>query len=229
MEENKTRSSPYSFIPDASYELIVYISSGILFVALIGLIFFSPEGIYIKFAGTGTFEKFIIVVGIIFITYVYGQMASVLSTYLVKKQVQKFVEKFMSSKSDDFNFNYPHINEKFELLRKFPNKLYNNQWSLLYFMKRLHPDIGDDLLERYARLKLARLNAFNLMLLLVAFCISTLFFSIGIESTLIEYDYLTLKFGTLIVLTLGFIIEYTQRQIWFGDILIKSSASIPSD
>lgn len=221
------RTSPYSFIPDAAYELIVYIFSGVLFSIIAVILFADCKYLYSKYLEVETFEKIVMFILLGICLYVYGQMASVFATYIVKKPSRYIVKHLRKRRLDDFDFNYQNLLTNFHTLINFPNKTKGNYWSLLYYMNINHPEIYDDLMVRYARVKLARLNSFNAVILSFIYIVGAIFHSIHpIQISAISLNPFIMKLSICLVFLLFSFVEYIQRQCWFGDIMVKAIAGM---
>ena len=224
---SKKKTAPYSFIPDATYELVVYIFSGAVFATLVTLVFFNPVALFAFFVSLGTFEKFLLLflfgVGL----YSYGQIASVFAAHVVKKPARFLVKRLRRKRLEDFDFDYPVLLADFRIFTRYPKKLKGNYWTLLYYLTVHYPDVADDLWERYARLKLARLNCFNacvLLLALVIVVIIELIHPLNLPASILRPW--SLKFCICFLFLGASLVEYAQRQCWFGDILVKACAAI---
>jgi len=129
--------------------------------------------------------------------------------------------------SRDFFFDYQGLIKGFDLLDGLSDKQRGNYWTLIYWIKVNHPTIGNDLLERHARLKMARMNALNSFIILFLSFLCLIFKPEFMANSTIKrggVEYLAL-IGSMVA-TLLFSFEFYQRQVWFGDIVIKIFASL---
>jgi hypothetical protein len=126
----------------------------------------------------------------------------------------------------DFFFDYQSLLKDFPLLEQLSEKQRGNYWTLIYWLKINHPSIGNDLLERHARVKMARMNALNsffiFLLSLFSFSNPALMTNAAIYNDSVRVYALI---GSCII-TMLFAFEFYQRQCWFGDIVVKIFASL---
>jgi len=83
------------------------------------------------------------------------------------------------------------------------------------------------MLERHARVKMSRMNALNSFVVFLMALYSRTFEPAILENSLIRKPHVS--FLVLFVSLLGtlmFAFEFYQRQCWFGDIVLKISASL---
>jgi hypothetical protein len=127
----------------------------------------------------------------------------------------------------DFFFDYQGLLKEFTLLEEFSEKRRGNYWTLIYWIKTNHPSIANDLLERHARVKMARMNALDCFVL---FLLSLL--SIFVHPTFTANALISTSGGKWSALigtagaTVLFAFEFYQRQCWFADIVLKILASV---
>jgi len=216
---NKLADKTISTIPNMFYDLIAYFFSGSIFFFLV-LILSYPFDSIIKFieGNTNTKNIIIILLSISFI-YIWGQVASTFSSYLVKKPITFLLKRILKKVNDGFFFKHDELLKNFSILEYYPEKLKGNYWTILYYIFLVSPNIGLDLMKRYARCKLARINSFNFLLLGIY---SLLLLIFNISQIEIKFLY------SLILFFLTFIMycDYYQRQKWFNDIIIKIFASV---
>jgi hypothetical protein len=209
-------------IPGAFYDLIVYYASGILLITVI--VISSVElNVFTKALSTiGALDKLLLAFIALSVGYVYGQMSSALSSFFIKKPVSRIAKSLKLRSYKDYKFDYFREDKSFSLLQECEKELKGNYWTLIYYIKLNAPEISDDLMKRYARVKLARANAFNFFILSVVSLITSI--SDNVASKLGLFDvHLSAQWWTVLcfVLTLLFCVEFYQRQAWFGDIFIK--------
>jgi hypothetical protein len=221
MDEFVTKS--YRSIPDAFYDIIVYMGSSIVFFFF--LITIAPieellEDIVYRW---GLLDKIILVVAAVAFGYIYGQLASTLSYHFVKRPMNRIVRRFRLKSSSDYFFDYPSLLEDFEMFDRIDvKKKDRNYWTLIYYIKMIHPDVGSDMVKRYARCKLARIGAFNFLVLIVL-AISLFASGIATSENAFLPGYLDpiAIVGVLLLLLVASWFEFYQRQSWFGDFLVK--------
>jgi len=208
------------------YDVIVYFSSGAIVVTALLLTTDVWEKIGPQLLPLTGGIQLLAIFFLLCVFFVYGQMASTFSEVLIKRPISVIVRKFAKDKADDFLFSYSKDLRKFTLLNKFPKKVERNYWTVLYWLKIHHPSVAADLIKRYARVKLARVNAFNCLVFCIAcFVEYVLSRASWYNINIFKYDtvVLGLLFSCLLVI---FAMEFYKRQCWFGDILIKTLAAV---
>jgi hypothetical protein len=213
-------------IPGAIYDLIVYYGSGVIFLFGVVLLFLSPPRIHKELTNINTFEAVTLIVIAIALCYIWGQLSSALSYYVIKRPVSRIVKNINSASKEDFFFNRPNLLDKFPLLQT-EEKKKGNYWTILYYIRLVSPEVADDLLKRYARCKLARVNALNFFLLSILHLI-VYWVTVTPQNEGEFYSFYHSLWMVLILLFLSlvFAFEFYQRQCWFGDILFKVYAAI---
>jgi len=213
--------SVFRTVPNVFYDLIVYYGSSIVF--FIGLIFLSFDfGAIRSFLSTlDVLGKIILLLVALSACYIYGQLSSMLSYYLIKKPVNRIIKLLNPKQRRDYFFEYSQLLDDFPVFSTLSSKKDKNYWSLIYYIKILRPDIGDDLLKRYARVKISRINALNTFMLLVYLGLMSLFRNLQTHIQNPVIIALILLFFVIL-----FLLEFYQRQCWFGDITVKIYASI---
>jgi hypothetical protein len=214
-------------VPGVFYDLIVYYASSVTFLVGVTLLFISPSDIHKILASVSLFETALLIILGISFCYIWGQLSSAHSYYIIKTPISLIVKWLNGSSCDDYFFNRSRFLEDFPLLSSTEEKKERNYWTILYYIRVIKPHIADDLMKRYARCKLARVNAFNFLLLSVLHLILrwTNLYSAGSDTFSSFYQSIWMVL-ILLFLTLIFIIEFYQRQCWFGDIVIKIYAAI---
>lgn len=208
-------------VPNVFYDLIVYYGSSITFFIVLIFLSFDLSSIRSFLSNLDVLGKIILFFVALSVCYIYGQLSSMLSYYLVKKPVNKIVKVLKSKQKKDYFFEYSELLDNFPIFPILPSKKEKNYWSLIYYIKILYPDIGDDLLKRYARCKLSRINALNVFVLLIYFGFTFLLRSLP---THIQNPGIVI--AILLLFAILFVLEFYQRQCWFGDITVKIYASI---
>lgn len=228
MSEESSFWGTLKSIPVIIYDLIVYYASSILLFSAVILLFVTPKQAHEMISEAQTAEiVFISLVGLS-LAYVWGQFSTTFSYYLIKKPVGFLVKRFGKKQKEDFFFDYPWTLEPFRHLTNISSKVKGNYWTLIYHIRLTHSDIADDLIKRYAKCKLARVNAFNSFIL---FALVVWIKISGVPSVIPFYfpssnGYFIIA-SLSIVLVILFALEFFQRQCWFGDIMIKIYSAIP--
>ncbi|MFH1865094.1 MAG: hypothetical protein ABIK85_04360, partial [Candidatus Eisenbacteria bacterium] len=158
------------FIPSTVYETVAYFGSGSLFVLLgsMALLERSLISSSVSFLfGLDLPEQLGLLAFASMITYAYGQLSSTLSAPFVAKPVGRFVRTFGGRGSDDFRISFADAVRGYGLAEHLPEGKVNNKWTLMFYLQTSVPDIGKDIMKRYAREKMARINAFNMLALIV--------------------------------------------------------------
>lgn len=226
MEAQDSISRAFKSIPGVFYDLIVYYGSTTLFAFAFLALSADVHTVRRMLVGLDTFEKIFLVVLLLAGFYVYGQLASALSYHIIKRPMNKLVRFINPKEAKDYFFEYSDILNEFSLLNGFEGKK-RNYWTLVYFIRRVNPDIGDDLLKRYARVKLARINAFNasiLFLYLFIKGVAQIFILEPPVTPILLETLFQIAIALAFVLIFGF--EFYQRQCWFSDIAVKIYAAI---
>ncbi len=226
-------SSDFSLLPATLYEVIAYFGSGALVLVLFS-IGYADRAALKTIAGflesTKAPEKILLFIFLGVLTYGYGQLSSTFSGILVGAPVSRIVKRLGARASADFRMDLTPIVEAYGLHRGLPPQKVNNKWTLLFYLQVVNPDIGRDLLKRYAREKLARINSLNMLVLTVIGIIGVLFRMIGIGSWIPLQDSLQWPSGWFVVfcliLTVLFSFEFYKRKCWNRDLLVKVMAGV---
>lgn len=216
-----------SIIPGFFYDLLVYYASSALFFLGFYFISFDVETL-VQTLLYAPFPNLIVsALLLLAVFHAYGQFASAISAYVIKKPVSMIITKLNVKQLKDYKFDYISLLEKFKVLKDLDKAKPGNYWTLIYYIKTVNLDIGDDLIKRYGRVKLARTNAFNFLLLLIYILIRPLVAFLSADAILLPSVGNPLLHALLIMaFMLGFSIEFYQRQCWFGDIVTKVYAAI---
>lgn len=215
-------------IPNTLYEVIAYFSSGSLFI-LLGFLSIveddATSSITTAFFALDVYEQIAMILVLGILTYIYGQLASTLSAPLIADPVGRLIRRMNKRVSSDFRVNFSSILDSYGLSEKIPEGKRNNKWTLMFYLLLNAPNLGNDLMKRYAREKLARINAFNMLLLFILTIFSKL-------SSLLDLDifYSLTKFFKVahpiwffvfFILVILYCYEYYKRKCWNNDLLIK--------
>ncbi len=211
-------------LPDYFYDAIVYYASSVLLWVSVSLLLCDAASLKALFGTSSAGGKLMISFGGLGLMYITGQLSSAFSNYLIKKPVS-WIAKRWSRKKADFFFDRPELLEPYALLKQHSEKIRGNYWTIIYALKIKCPSIGGDLIKRYARVKLARSNALNMIAVAVASLVTFLATGVGFESVLAKAAPLwawAIVFGGLAFV---FGLEFYIRQCWFGDIVVKIAAA----
>ena len=215
------------FVPDSLYNVFAYLVTGILFVSVCLLLFTNLSSLLRGWKALELAGQVALVLCVLSAVYVYSEFVSVVSYHAIRKPVSTLVRFLKPKGAQDFFFDHKELLESFELLKRFPDKRKGNYWTLIYAAKVIQPAIGNDLLERHARVKMSRMNALNSFILFAASLYARLFDPEFLSNSLIQrasVGYLVLVAS--LAATIMFSFEFYQRQCWFGDIVLKISASL---
>lgn len=214
-------------VPSSFYEIIAYFGSGALCIALF-CIGFTERTALSAFADWLSVQSapqtIALLVVLALVAYTYSQLVSALSAQLIGTPV-KFVVGKLKSSSEDFKEDFTSLVQSHRLAGFLPQKKLNNKWTLYFFLLAVVPEIGRDLLKRYAREKLARINATN-MLFLLALAIAAKILNLTGWSVYFPLRHViqipTTGFTSICAaLLMGFVYEYYKRKCWNNDLLTK--------
>lgn len=210
------------------YEVIAYFGSACLALLLFatGLLDRSTAAaLQASLGALNTPEKVLLVVAAGTVTYVYGQLASALSSTIIGSTVSGFANRYPNRLSGDFNFNFSNIVEQCGLTDGLPASKHNSKWTIIYFIISAAPYLGRDVLNRQARERLARINATNMLFLATLSLLGLLLNAIGFRPpedilSLVRVPSLTFA---LVCIALGivFTYEFYKRKCWNNDIIVK--------
>ncbi|WP_420601503.1 hypothetical protein [Flagellimonas sp.] len=216
-----------TFQQTSFYEYITFVASSMLFSVLlmIGLSQYdSTDGeLFFLMDKTKLTTGISVLVIFIFlmISHIYGQTVSALSEKVIGKPLKWINKKII--KHPDFKGKYDKIVAKIDTSSLVPNSKKNNKWTLLYFILSKNKDVGTDLMKRYAREKVSRINSMNFLILFLLSIWVKIFPVYGEKF----YPSLFSLWSTSIILLIVFLIfcyEYFQRRCWNSDLLTKSIA-----
>lgn len=221
--------SPKVAIPNFFYDLIVFVSPSIL------LMFGLAVGLKEKMGADltsklnlGAIDFLAVIFAILFIAYEYGRLTEALSHFFVSRPIKHFirfmkrlkVKKFENTDySLDLTKEVEHLNvpHQFEELRK------GSKWTIYFYALLYAPNIGRDLLKRYAWEKLSRSSAFTFFLLLVISTVVMLlnkYYEAPILSKNFSLGSIEFTLAT-IIMSLFTYYEYYRRNSWNNDLLTK--------
>lgn len=214
-------------VPIIFYDLIVYYGSSFFLISAICVAFIGYHNCVQFMAKLSTSGVTIGIILLISFCYVYGQLASALSAVIIKKPINYIIRRLKPKSEDDYFFNYFGNCNDFPVLEYTGKSVKKNYWTIIYFIKLIYPSVADDLLKRYARCKLSRVNALNYFFL----CILSLSFHFlkkcnHIPNIIPHHMSFFLWAFLFLIISLVFCWEFYQRQCWFGDILVKMFAAV---
>lgn len=203
-------------VPGYFYDLIVYYSSFFTFLFIVISLFVGFDNIRNITKSMSIFEWFGVSVLILSVGYSWGQLSSTLSYHIVKRPTTYLVKKIKPCNINDYLFSFDDIVSQLDVKDILKGKQHRNYWTIIYYLQIIYPHIGSDLLKRYARCKLARVNGFNFIVLIIIGAI------LCISSFSIYYIQWPTYFVMCVIFTVLFFFEFYQRQCWFGDLVIKT-------
>ena len=215
------------FVPDSLYNVFAYLCTGMLFISVCILLFSDLSLLLRGWKALELAGQLAVVLFVLSAVYVYSEFISVISYHVIRRPVSSLVRLLNPKGASDFFFDHKELLTRFDVLKQFPDKQKGNYWTLIYAAKIKHPAIGNDMLERHARVKMSRMNALNSFVVFLMALYSRTFEPAILENSLIRKPHVS--FLVLFVSLLGtlmFAFEFYQRQCWFGDIVLKISASL---
>jgi hypothetical protein len=215
------------FVPDSLYNVFAYLCTGILFISVCILLFADLSLLLKGWKALEIAGQLVVVLFLLSAVYVYSEFISVISYHAIRKPVSRLVRFLNPKGASDFFFDHKDLLARFDVLEQFPDKQKGNYWTLIYAAKIIHPAIGNDMLERHARVKMSRMNALNSFIVFLMALYSRIFEPAILVNSMIRKPHVgsLVLFGSFIG-TLMFAFEFYQRQCWFGDIVLKISASL---
>lgn len=211
-------------IPNFFYDLIVFVSPSILllFGFTIGYSGWSFNMIKTLLPKFGALDMVLIILALLFIAYEYGRLAEAISHTAVT-QIIKLFKKLKLFKSEDYSVDFTSAVESLDLPIEIEESKKGNKWTIYFYALLYSPNIGQDLLKRYAWEKLSRSSAFTFLILFIVSVFYHLYF------LFVEKCDLTGKYGfgswyfTLFSLLLVYVtyVEFYRRKCWNNDLLLK--------
>lgn len=216
------------YIPNTFYEVIAYFGSATVLVLLACIGFAEID--FIRRIGDFARalkgqELALLCIIVLALVYAYGQLASTLSAPFIADPVGHLVKKLGKRVSPDFRMDFTDVVCQYGLHHCLPDNRVNNKWTLMFHLLVKSPSVGRDMLKRYAREKLARINALNALFMA---CLSVLTWIPYVRAAR-TFDALRPYIRTaspwfLLVcaaLTAVFSYEYYKRKCWNNDLLVK--------
>jgi hypothetical protein len=218
-------------VPNFFYDFIVYL------IPTIGLVLGISLGMTGNVAGlekivsnAGVVEAITTILLLFFASYEYGRLAETYSHFFVGSVISHLSHLGVFKNSDfrrAMTFQVSQLPIKIEQLEGRTA----DKWSIYFFSYVVNPDIGNDLMKRYAWEKLARSSGFTVLLL---FTISVaLYVRHNLENSVSLHD--DLSFGGIrypIVmgcLYVALLIDYYKRNCWNNDLIIKTLPILIAD
>ena len=218
-----------TFIPNVFYDIIVFVTPALVLAAGIGVGLGFEDTVAwlgeLEFAGSTTV---LVLIGGVFVGYEYGRIAEAWSAILVQRPLIWLHElNFAGFNNPDFNCSLAETVAMLpkELLDRYDEgSPADSKWILYFYSLGAMPELGSDLLKRYAWEKLSRNSAFSVAVL------ALLSLTIGIGD---HFDWWFddaaphWSFGRpelsvgLIALTAILYVEYFRRNCWNNDLLRK--------
>lgn len=213
--------SPLRAIPNVFYDIIVFVAPSL--IATIGLVFgikgdqtFAEA----KIPDLGAINLVLILVLGLIGSYEIGRMAEALSALTVQRPLRWIGKHVSIFRNPDFLGSHPDIYGYLGLDAP-PDGRRGDKWVIYFFASSVNPELGGDLLKRYAWEKLARSSAlvysylflasFAIGLLRQAGAIGSMGPALGFGSA--AY---TVGFGVMTALTYS---EYYKRNCWNFDLM----------
>jgi len=209
-------------IPGYFYDAIVYYSSYFVFISIIIFLFVGYDNLRDFTKTLSIFEWSGIAVVTLSVGYTWGQLSSTLSYYIVKRPTTFLVKRIKPNNIDDYLFSFDDIVSQLDAKNILKRKIHGNYWTIFYYLQIVYPTIGSDLFKRYARCKLARVNGFNFVVLII---IGVIFWAFSFSIYYIKWP---AYFITCTIFILLFFFDFYQRQCWLGDLIIKILSSVYS-
>lgn len=222
-------------VENTFYEIAAYFGSGIVFLVIgsLGLV----ERDFLtratqELASLNTPAQIFLLVLLVSMTYAYGQLSSALSSPLIAGPVGGVVKQRGARYKGDYNADFTSIIAAYELHTRLPDTKRNNKWTLIFYLLTSQPEIGRDILKRYAREKMARINAVNMLFLTVLSASAILINLLGLRLGTGLHRYLHVPNVWFAVfcacLTCVYAYEYYLRRCWNNDLLIKVLPAVAS-
>ena len=215
-----------SFQQTSFYEYITFVASSMLFSVLffIGIThynhvtheFIFPINLYSLSTGVVVFGFIIFFL----ISHIYGQTISAVSEKVIGKPLKWLNKKIF--KHPDFKGSFSNITTIIDTTNCLPDNKKNNKWTIVYYILSKNKEVGTDLLRRYAREKVSRVNSMNFLILLLISIFAKFTTLIQIENCTSIFEYWTTTI-VFFILFLTSCYEYFQRKCWNSDLLIKTA------
>jgi len=217
-------SDSFKYVPNAFYDVMVFIVPTVQFAVGVGLGIFSFDTTWIPSLDSSTLV--ILFAVSLVASYEYGRMAEALSAYLVQSPLRFLVKhtKFFNNEyKNDFLKGREEIYKVLNLNEPYDGRK-GDKWAIYLYAFSKNPSIGADLLKRYAWEKLSRNSAFTyaaLLIISIGFIVHDV---VGLQT----FNYQSFQFGSLsytiacLVMVFLTYVEYYRRNVWNYDLLSKA-------
>ena len=227
MPEPTTFQNVASNASSSLYEIVVYFGSTSLAVilasvSLLKTTVISDAAIWI--ATLGAAQQVILLIVSATVAYVYGQLASTLSSTIIGRQIRHMSSLLPEKYVADYRYDFSDAVEQIGVKDRLPPSKVNNKWTLLFFIRTKHPDISRDLSKRQMRERLARINALNMLVLLFTSISHIIIVRNGyqVTSNSIWKESIPLYWPVVFgVLSFLFSYEFFKRACWNNDLIVK--------
>jgi len=210
-----------SSIPNAFYDLIVFVTPSILLVTGVSIGVSGVDWIG-DLEAPGNLNTLVPVALLaVFGSYEYGRIAETWSAHVVQKPLGRLA-KLGILRNTDFLALHPYAYEQLGLPDAADGRP-ADKWVLYMFAFSRHAGIGGDLLKRYAWEKLSRSSAFTYALLFLASnIVGGLYLIRAVDLPAGKWGFggwcFTLGSSLLVLATY---VEYYRRNCWNYDLLMK--------
>ncbi len=217
--------SRLSAIPNAFYDLIVFVTPTLLFGIGIAIGINGTDWVSkLDFGDVKAIEAIATATLAVLLSYEYGRIAEAWSAVLVQRPLIWLNKKVPFMKSADF-CRLPEDVYTYFNLPGAPSDRRGDKWVIYFYAFCASPTLGSDLLKRYAWEKLSRNSALTYGILLLASVAVALLDLIGLVQKPVSpggfggLGY-TLVVAALTVIAYG---EYYKRNVWNYDLLTRTS------
>lgn len=208
-------------IPNAFYDLIVFVTPSLIFGLGVTVGLGGYRSLRNLEAPSDLNSTVILVVLALVGSYEYGRIAEAWSANIVQRPLA-WLMRLGVLKNEDFLAVHPYAYQKLGLEESADGRA-ADKWVLYLFAFSEHAGIGGDLLKRYAWEKLSRSSAFTYCLLLFASLLTGSLYLLG----LVSLPAGRWGFGGWVftlattILAMATFTEYYKRNCWNFDMLVK--------
>ena len=227
MSEPSATQDAVSNVNSSLYEIVVYFGSTSLAVILASVSLVKPSvllGAVAWIATLGAAQQIVLLLVSATVAYVYGQLASTLSSTLIGRQIRRLSRLLPQKYTEDYLYDFTEAVERLGFKDRLPPEKINNKWTLLFFVRSKNPGIARDLSKQQMRERLARLNALNILLLLTLNLSHILIIHSGYQlppTSILKEIVSPYWVGVFAVLLLLFSYEFYKRACWNNDLIVK--------
>ncbi len=211
-------------VPNFFYDFIVFFTPtiGMAFGIAVGLTG-SVTAIESLLSQLGLLGAVILFVLLFLASYEYGRLAETFSDFFVVKIIHG-LQKLGAFKNSDYRL---ELSEQVALL---PFELSDlkgrtgSKWTLFFFAQYVNPQLGSDLLKRYAWEKLARSSCLTVGLLFLGSFTThmrEIYSSIQLNKSMFQFGGIGFT-GVTLVLYFIFLVDFYKRNCWNNDLLITT-------